>query len=397
MIQRLRDAWRRAPWKRPAQTHSIERAAPPETPSVAQTRFAPLTPDHFPAEYLELSPAVASCPPAPAFVLGGISPSLARFYHGEHHIPSVGLYHLDDVEVSSHSLVSRDGHFLVSPQTNVSPDAVSQCALYGELTATRIPSRVVEAPLVLLAGPGHQIWGHWLIDFLPRLHILHKAGFRIEDMQYLLPSTVPPFVEALLALLGIEPRRLVRFHPYQETVLARQLLLPTMYRYSSRVHPDMAQALRFLVERIAARNDIPTPPAGFERLFLSRRAAGSDGRLLLNRDAIEQQAAEAGFKVICPEQHPLLDQIALFQQARQIVGEYGSALHGSIFSAEGITVCGLRATTIHPGFLQSGLCEVKLQRIGYVLAATGEADIEQRFQVVEEDFALALRLMDLIG
>ena len=108
-------------------------------------------------------------------------------------------------------------------------------------------------------------------------------------------------------------------------------------------------------------------------------------------------AAQSGFVVVHPETLPLADQLGLFAGAGCIVGEYGSGLHGSMFAAPGTLVCALRANAIHPGFLQSGLCQVMDQKVGYVFGPAGENDIAQEFTIQETCFEWALRLMDLLG
>lgn len=91
----------------------------------------------------------------------------------------------------------------------------------------------------------------------------------------------------------------------------------------------------------------------------------------------------------------LAEQVALFAAARQIVGEYGSGLHGSMFSPPGTFVCAFRAAALHPGFLQSGLCQALDQKIGYVLGDAEDHAIQQEFAVEPEDVRWALRMLSM--
>jgi capsular polysaccharide biosynthesis protein len=131
---------------------------------------------------------------------------------------------------------------------------------------------------------------------------------------------------------------------------------------------------------------------------VARGAPGLEARKLLNRRAIEQLAADAGFEVVRPERFSLTDQMAMFAGAKCIVGEYGSGLHGSLFASAGTMVCALRAAAPHPGFLQSGLCQAMDQKIGYVFGAVSENDdFAQQFSISEADFRCALQLMESSG
>jgi capsular polysaccharide biosynthesis protein len=282
---------------------------------------------------------------------------VSRLYFGVQAVGPVGIYELADTAITSHGLLVRDGRFYTSDQLNISESAIQECALYGALTADCPPSRVIDQPVVALAGPGHLIYGHWLTDFLPKLFLLHSAGLRIDQQNYIVPSNTPEFALRLLSLLGIRDEQLIRFEPYSETVQARRMFVPTLLRCSGQAHPAMAEAAKFLLECIQVRTRLPSAPSGHERIFLSRRSSGRDGRVLLNRNEIECRAQYAGYRLVEPEKMTAPEQISLFLQVRQIIGEYGSGLHNCIFSKPGVAVCALRASALHPGFLQSGLCQ----------------------------------------
>jgi hypothetical protein len=357
--------------------------------------FEHLTPASHGVTYRELRAAQASSALSPLFTLGGVPASVGQFYYGEQHLQPVGVFELEEVDVTSHGLIARDGRFLVSERMNMSEDAVRECALYGELSAHRTPAYSIAEPVVMLAGPGHLIWGHWIADFLPKLFVLQAAGIDIDRAQYLIPRNTPAFALQLLALLGIGEKQLISYEPYAETLHLRRLIAPTLTRCASRAHPALGEAAKFLLARIEAGNGPLVPPPNCERIFLSRRAAGRDGRMLVNREDVETWAQAAGFRIVQPEQMPLLQQIALFKGARQIIGEYGSGLHNSIFSPAGVVVCALRASAIHPGFLQSGICQAMGQAISYVFGPADAADVEQRFEIDRPDFEMALRLLQL--
>jgi capsular polysaccharide biosynthesis protein len=108
---------------------------------------------------------------------------------------------------------------------------------------------------------------------------------------------------------------------------------------------------------------------------------------------IEEMAVKANFALVYPEELSLLEQVRLFAGAREIMGEYGSALHGSLFSPEGAVICALRGTGGHPGFLQSGMGMALKQPTGYIFGEADESDPNFGFQVEEDAVAAALRLV----
>jgi capsular polysaccharide biosynthesis protein len=353
-----------------------------------------LRPDSVGAEYIELSPATASPPIAPLFALGTASRELFRFYYGQHATLSVGCYRLRDIGVTSHGILIQNGVPITCNQLNLNAGSFEVVRRYGPLRLGDEISRRVPEPTVLLVGPGYLVYGHWLTDFLPKLYILAKMGMDLAKLKYFIPIDTPEFAVKWLSLLGIERDNLIRFSPYEETVGAAELLVPTLLRTNSRAAPIFRNAAEFIFSRIQLLHPGAVRADGPARIFLSR-AETRRSRRLANRKAIERMAVQEGFTLVAPETLSLLDQVSLFRSARQIIGEYGSALHGSIFSLPGAIVCALRGGAYHPGFLQSGLCQTMQQEIAYLFGKLPVEQVEQNFAIEEDDFRLCLRLLSL--
>jgi hypothetical protein len=102
-----------------------------------------------------------------------------------------------------------------------------------------------------------------------------------------------------------------------------------------------------------------------------------------NRDTIERLALRAGFSIVYPEQWSLLEQFRLVASASVVLGEYGSALHSTLFAGPGLTVCALRGTGLHPGFIQSAIGSALGQRTGYLFGEHQDHDVPGGFTVSE--------------
>jgi hypothetical protein len=354
--------------------------------------LAPLASDPG-TTYVEMAPGACSAPFPPSFVLGPFPDYLTRFYFGETNALPLGCYYLDNAGITSHGLPVREGRLLVNDQLQLSRGSIAEAMLYGDICADTSFSWFLHETAACVIGPGHLIYGHWLVDFLPKLYLLHRVGIDPLAIKYLVPKNTPDFGFAWLRLLGIPDSRLVLFDPYSELVGVRRLILPTLLRTSSRTHPLFFDAIEYLLSLIRRNGSTINRSTSRRKLFVSRAGAGREGRKLINRQAIEQMASDAGFEIFRPEAHSLLEQIAMFASAEGIVGEYGSGLHASIFSPANTAVVALRANSIHPGFLQSGLCQAMNQKIGYVFGAAGEHDISQEFSILELDFKLSLKLI----
>lgn len=339
-----------------------------------------------------LAPASRRTPPPPRFLLGPVSGEvLAHFFRLSHLLP-VGVYRAADIDIFGECLLSRDDKFLRVAPLGLYPHFIAR--EYPRLQALTWPRprRVLAGTHVLLASVGSDVYGHWLVDFLPKLALLRAAGHDIDRMRFLLPATTRPFARTLLALLGIGAEQLVEFDPHAGVLTVEDLLIPTTMNDGVRASPFMRDAAEILVDRLTARHGPLATGDTPLRIFLSRDRIGQS-RGLVNRARIEAMATAAGLAVIAPETLPLLDQIRLFAGARVIAGEYGSALHGSLFSPAGTVVCGLRGDALHPHFIQSGIGEALEQPTGYIhgrIISTPTNPLHYRFEIREADFAQAL-------
>jgi SAM-dependent methyltransferase len=355
---------------------------------VSQLDMVPLASDSS-VQFVEVAPGTHSPPMPPCFVLGPFPEYLTRTYFGDVNALPVGCYYVDGARVTSHGLLTRNGKLLVNKQLGLSRETIAIARLFGPVCVTDSFSWFVDEPIASVIGPGYLVYGHWLVDILPKLYLLHRAGIDTLGVKYLIPKDTPEFGVAFLRLAGISDSQLIHFDPYTEVIGARHLILPTLVHTNDRAHPLFPLAVEYLLSLIRRRHRIPT--VAREHLFVSRQGVNYP-RKLVNRAAIEQIAAEAGFKIYRPETFSLLDQLATFASATSIVGEYGSGLHASIFAPPEIAVFALRSNAMFPGFLQSGLCQVMNQKIAYILGAAGKDDFGyQEFMISEHDFKIGLQ------
>ena len=269
--------------------------------------------------------------------------------------------------------------------------------IMGQLqpTLASMPLRHAAGRVAMLSGPGSHIYGHWLVDILPRLFVLASCGYDLSALRFVISAALPQFCHEFLHLLGIGEDQLIRHNERYELLQVEELLLPSNLRLGSRFHPLMRPAVAFLRERISAHSSLDPRWRPNRRLFVSRRG-GEPSRTLQNREEIEAIAAAEGYEIVRPEALAVTEQIAMFASAAQIVGEYGSGLHNSVFSSPATVVMALRGTSHHPGFLQSGLGDVFGQPTGYVLSPTAIDAVDQLFQVPANAFRLGLRCVELL-
>ena len=345
-------------------------------------------------DWAELAPEQPSVQKPPRFVLGEVPGGLVLPMLGELVTGPVRCYLARDLRVGPDGLL-LDGSVALSSNLLNFPDYHVHGLVTRMNASPTLPVRWLNKRAAWLCGPGSRVYGHWLVDFLPRLWALETCGHALDSLSFIIAEPMAPFVVPLLATFGIGAHQLERYDESTEMLEVEELLVPTNMRRGGRLHCLMKDARDLLLRRSAAVCAPFLEQQFPERIFITREAA-DPSRTLANRAAIEQIAVEAGFTVVQPELLSHAEQIASFRNVRQVVGEYGSGLHNVMFGGRPIMTCALRGSSVHPGFIQSALSEVFGQSIGYVLAPTPLEAVEQVPEIQEHAFRIALECAALI-
>lgn len=176
--------------------------------------------------------------------------------------------------------------------------------------------------------PHSRIFGHFLIECLPKLFVI--LGLRRNGVggSVYVSDQHPKYVYSYLDLLEID----YKVVQSDQSVFAKKALV--IEDYVGYKFP------RFVVKEIRAigakYRDGSTP----ERIYISReRLKSSSGfRVLSNEGEVVRLVQKFGFEVIYPEELSIEEQVRYFSNAKVVVGEYGSALHNSMFSDIGTKV-----------------------------------------------------------
>jgi capsular polysaccharide biosynthesis protein len=343
-------------------------------------------------EFWSHAAATNALPRAPDFMFGALPDEFGKIYYRQSNLWAIGIYRARGFNVVGAHTLEKDGEVFACPDANIHQAYQKDfLTTFGDLTKPR--QRVfVPGQAVLLAGPGYRVYGHWISDILPKVYLLHAAGVDVLKMKILLPNDVPRFGLAWLELLGISPENLIRCHPTDQSVWVEELLVPTTFHNGVRMAPELKPAAALLSQMIEPRYDAAPVERSNQRLFLSRGQAPQN-RVIRDRERLEELAVRAGLTVVHPQNLPLLEQVRLFQSAAMVVGEYGSALHGTLFSPPGAIVCALRGSLEHPGFVQSGFGHALDQPTGYVFGRNESTDMHSEFVVPEAAFTECLELL----
>lgn len=214
----------------------------------------------------------------------------------------------------------------------------------------------VQGDCALVTQKGDQVWGHWLVDILPRVMLVRDL---LPDVTLVVADALGCSGE-LLRHAGIDMRKVIVYDPDRTMLTAERIFLPSFVRFANGFSP-IATGLFTSLSRARER------PA--RKLYVTRSAMAA-GSSIRNHVQIERQFFDRGFEVVSPQSMSLRDQVAMFGEASHIAGEYGSGLHNAIFSLPGTRVLSLQSESVNQ-FVQAGIGAVLRQPTGFVF---GECD-----------------------
>lgn len=237
--------------------------------------------------------------------------------------------------------------------------------------ADRLPVRRDGRLALVFHGWGVRVYGHFLIEMLPKLLLARRFAALFGDALPVLDRAMPDwFLGILQAHLGVDLDRAIWFDSASEQLeLDRAVILPLLTRAAG-YHPVVGGLVDAFVARVAVRPVVP-----IQRIFLARGDfvnAAAPKRLWANEAELAAVAVDRfGFAVVHPERLGFAEQVGLFAGAEVIVGQAGSGMHNALFAPAGASVGVVRFTAPD----QSAIAALRGQRIGYLTVGVEESEV----------------------
>lgn len=255
-------------------------------------------------------------------------------------VPAIGCHFLRDLEICGSGYPFHAGRF-VHEGVHTSAAALEWLADpdFHDHPITKPPRTTiaVDRPALMVFGPGSSIYGHWLLDFLPRIAIAQQLlGPELRDFVLPLPADTPAWVPAMMeAFCSVGANRILPYRRRDDKLVCARACLPSFAHNGSYVlHPFM----RMFYDRFGKTDTNGTK----RRICLSRRNQESETfshrRIFEKRERLEHLAQDHGFAIVRPEELSFPDQVSLFRSAGCVLGETGSGLHASVFCDPGTIV-----------------------------------------------------------
>ena len=273
--------------------------------------------------------------PNPDMMVDGEHPwsvELLRKYVDERHCHAAAsvVLRIDDAVVES-SVVQclKDDRASILYESFRFPDRLGCAPPPASFDLPRAGFQRRRRAYLYLGSLGSSNYGHWLVDDLPRakawLELRRRLGITCI---LLLPAHGDEIdslrVRSLRAL--IHPRIKVRFIPPDQPCRLSGLYFATPVSFHPRI--KIPAAIEFVRSRaVACLPRLEDEPTG--RLFVARRPPHSRG--IVNFDETWALLAARGFRMVEPQEMDFLEQVALFRNARIVVGQMGAAMTNTLF------------------------------------------------------------------
>lgn len=177
-----------------------------------------------------------------------------------------------------------------------------------------------------LVGPFPQFYHHWMLDLIPRLDLLRRAGAQFDNV--LIPP-VRAFHRETLERAGVSSEAMIVLGPKSYLSLER-LVLPSLPGQYGQAPASVCNYVRGLFAAEIA--DRPQR----RRLYVGRGDANR--RNLINEDEVFAALQPLGFEAISMQGRTVAEQAELFASAEAVVGPHGGALTNLVFCRRGTKV-----------------------------------------------------------
>jgi capsular polysaccharide biosynthesis protein len=189
------------------------------------------------------------------------------------------------------------------------------------LNADLHSAETLSGTVATITSEGAGCYFHWMLDILPRLHLLQNSGI---DYDTLVTNRLQPFQRETLETLGVDMSRIIECGDHA-LFRAENLVFPSFISNTANnidVTVDPA-AMRWIARYF------PSSKKPGLRLFISRSKVKY--RNIVNEEELAPLLDSYGFQKIFPEDLTVKKQAELFGKASIILGAHGSAFTNMIF------------------------------------------------------------------
>jgi len=198
--------------------------------------------------------------------------------------------------------------------------------------------------LLLGNSAGASCYYHWMMDILPKLGYLQKAGVDLNSIDHFLVREIShDFQKTTLSALGIDASRITECvdHPYHTCDELLILNLEHLISYG------MNQFVPDWVNQTFNPN-YKSPSSSEERIKLFISRPEGTRRAIINEDELIKLLIREGFTVAAMEGLSVQEQASLLSRTDVLIAAHGGALTNMVFAQPGSQIIELFGSHVYP-------------------------------------------------
>lgn len=194
----------------------------------------------------------------------------------------------------------------------------------------------IQTTVACIASGFHNVYYHWLLDFLPQLLLAKRCRLPVESI--VVPRLSFQYQWDSIAALGLSEVVLER----EPSLLEGDTLTMAISRSTQGLTPSpwvIPELRRAFLSPITLDLNLNGGQIGSEpakSFYVSRKRSAN--RSVLNEHRLISPPIVDGMEAICSEDYSFSDQVKLFTSAKVIIGPHGSGLANMVFSDPGALV-----------------------------------------------------------
>lgn len=205
------------------------------------------------------------------------------------------------------------------------------------------PPKKLKGKAVVLAIHSGAGYYHWIMEVIPRIHLLEKAGISLDEVDHIIIiSKVTNFIDEIMGMLNIPKEKVIESH-WHPHIQADELIVPSLIGYFFEIPIWPCQYLH------QAFADHIYPQKADKKIYISRGNCGH--RRVVNEKQLESHLESLGFDIVLLETMNMPEKIKTLSEASFIVAPHGAGLANMVFCHPGVTVVEL---THHSTFAMAG-------------------------------------------
>ncbi len=245
------------------------------------------------------------------------------------------------------------GYFRPSLRPDAEPLHPSQA---GSLGRPDVDTITLDHAVAVALHP-NMVYGHFLLEMLPRLYLIAALREFGAAIPLALPRRLPDWAKGFAGMLHAEAQT-VPYDAALQRIVAPSIVLPSMMHTEYNFHPAINLMVRDLVQLLPAG----APGAGL--IYLQPAAA----ELLIENDAeVQGTMTDLGFTVVRPNELSAEALVRVFSGAKVVAGQYGTGLYNTMFAPAGTRVIAMNFGNNYV----SKIARVRRHRIAYVMPTDG--------------------------